>query len=422
MGSRFISVSNIKERFKNILNYKKPAAWVVMVSVMLVIALIIGFTSNRLSPGNLSDIGETNTIMTLDDVRALAKKGDALKFEDLSGFRGVDVSSNTSHHIMLYGVEGGYRFIVQTDGKRIDSTALERIWDGGGSDIDIRYNDVDEFIKSHPSSEAKSRWQDITIGMLRDEVHNIMGEPDGMLFGLFGDIYNLGDGSHLIIYYDSESKVNHIKRNEPSTDPSLPTSSEAPDEDMELIAMADLDRNGRAESIYLDKTRIESNHGITLRILDSNGNEIWNESSYLAHAGWTSLFLLEQDGEYYLLRYHPTMYQGYGTYVYTLFTLEAGKEKVYQTNSLEFDINSTKELDVQKMISFADEVNALLDKSILLMSTEGGDFFFGPSAEPFYERYSWLDENPELYEDGDDLAIRLKKYSDYAISRRKVKE
>ena len=60
--------------------------------------------------------------------------------------------------------------------------------------------------------------------------------------------------------------------------------------------------------------------------------------------------------------------------MFILFSHLRGKEKVYQTNSLEFDINSTKELDVQKMISFADEVNALLDKSILLMSTEGGDF------------------------------------------------
>lgn len=55
---------------------------------------------------------------------------------------------------MVYGVEDGYRLIVRTDGKRIDAAELERIWDGGGSGVDIRDIDVDEFVKSHPSAEA----------------------------------------------------------------------------------------------------------------------------------------------------------------------------------------------------------------------------------------------------------------------------
>jgi len=56
------------------------------------------------------------------------------------------------------------------------------------------------------------------------------------------------------------------------------------------------------------------------------------------------------------------------------------------------------------------------------MSTKDGTYFFGPSAEPFYERYSWLDEMPKLYAVGDDLEMRLKKYSDYAVSNRRISE
>ena len=37
----------------------------------------------------------TNMSLSLDDVRTLAKMGDALKFEDFSSFKGADVSSNT---------------------------------------------------------------------------------------------------------------------------------------------------------------------------------------------------------------------------------------------------------------------------------------------------------------------------------------
>ncbi|NLM45834.1 MAG: hypothetical protein GX200_03430 [Firmicutes bacterium] len=92
--------------------------------------------------------------LSISDLRELAKKGNTLSFKDFSGFSGVDVSSNWDYHIMLYGVEGGYRLIVRTDGEKIDEARLERISDSGGNGIDIRYDDVDEFIRNNPSSEA----------------------------------------------------------------------------------------------------------------------------------------------------------------------------------------------------------------------------------------------------------------------------
>jgi len=282
---------NVKVRIKNILNFKKPTAWVMIVSIIFVIVLIIGFTSNRPSADVLLD------------------------------------------------------------------------------------GEVYDFTSKSPYANALL---------------------DGKVYDCSSNLY---DG---VI--------------------SSPTSTKIPSEGMELIAKADLDRNGGEESIYLDKTQIESTHDITLHVLDSSGYEIWSELANTSHAGWNSLFLFEQDGEDYLLQYNPTMYQGYCTYAYTLFTLESGNKKVYRTNTLEFDINGTKELDIPKMISFADEVNALLGKSVLLMSTKDGVYSFGPSVEGFYERYSWLDEMPKLYEVGDDLEMRLKKYSDYAVSNRKISE
>jgi len=41
-----------------------------------------------------------------------------------------------------------------TDGVGFTQLSLERIWDSGGSGIDIRYNDVDEFIRLNPSYPA----------------------------------------------------------------------------------------------------------------------------------------------------------------------------------------------------------------------------------------------------------------------------
>lgn len=188
---------------------------------------------------------------------------------------------------------------------------------------------------------------------------------------------------------------------------------------LEPIAQADLNRNGMEDTIYLDKSRMETDCDVTLRIHDCSGAEIWSAAANTAHSGWDSLFLYKQDGEQFLLRYNPSMYQGFCAYTYILFTLENSTETVILSNRLDFDINGTKALDASKMVAFAEEINALLGKSILLMSTEGGEYSFGPSsADQFLESYSWLDAMPELYADNDDLETRINKYSNYAILNR----
>lgn len=42
------------------------------------------------------------------------------------------------------------------------------------------------------------------LGRAREEILNAWGQPDGGLSGLFGDIYTLENGSHVIVYYDPE--------------------------------------------------------------------------------------------------------------------------------------------------------------------------------------------------------------------------
>jgi len=187
------------------------------------------------------------------------------------------------------------------------------------------------------------------------------------------------------------------------------------------IATADIDHDGRPETLSLDKSRIEIDRGdcVTLRVYDNSGLKLWSEDAGLSHAGWNSLYLTELDGKFYLLRYNPGMWQGSCVYTYTLFTIDGGKEKPYKTKTLSFDVNGTTPLDVPAMLAFADEINALLQKSRLLISSEGGGYTFGPApADNFYERYSWLDGEPLLYATGDDLKTRLEKFSENAVSNR----
>lgn len=96
----------------------------------------------------------------------------------------------------------------------------------------------------------------------------------------------------------------------------------------------DLDRNGVPEIPRL----VTFDEGLGQRFeLWEDGKLIWSEEGYCVHAGYNALFLCVLDGEAYLLRYNPTMYQGVGTYGYRLFSLENGTETVVRESSVDFD-------------------------------------------------------------------------------------
>ncbi len=106
--------------------------------------------------------------MTLDDVRQLAAKGDNLLFEYLWQYKGGNASSSHDRYIMVYKIEGGYRLVVHSNSTgRPDAVNLESIWESGGSGIDIRYNDVDEFLSANPSQDAVTEEEAQNIGQTK---------------------------------------------------------------------------------------------------------------------------------------------------------------------------------------------------------------------------------------------------------------
>lgn len=49
-------------------------------------------------------------------------------------------------------------------------------------------------------------------GMPREDIHEAWGEPDGMLSGLWGDIYKIPDSDRqIIVYYDADGLISNIK-------------------------------------------------------------------------------------------------------------------------------------------------------------------------------------------------------------------
>jgi hypothetical protein len=464
---------NIKERIRNAMSFKKPATRVIVISVLLVVVLSIGLAANKSDPHNPSDwdnydfpsylydrvtfnteatvyptsFNTIHAVLTNTEMESGLKcsKAFALVKQVEEDWRAVPfaegVSFSESAIDLPVGSSETYSLTPDMFSFKLDAgnyRIVTEVWYANETPPLTRRKVWADFTIGLPDSTG---WQDIHIDMPRDEVHKIMGEPVGMFSGLFGDIYLLDNGSWIIIYYDSSASVSHINLNKPEIEASPTPVAEAPPGSSdtlseassdgsdipiaasEILEEADLNRDGRKDYLTLDRSRMSSDSDITLRIFDDDNNELWSESANTAHTGWNSLFLCELEDVYYLLRYNPTMYQGLCTYVYTLFTLENGKVNTVQTNKLDFDINGTEELDVPQMLAFAEEVNALLGKSILLMSTEGGNYAFGPSSsEAFFEKYSWLDGMPKLYSDSDDLETRLSRYSEYAVSIRKLSE
>ena len=141
-----------------------------------------------------------------------------------------------------------------------------------------------------------------------------------------------------------------------------------------LPEIYDFNHDGQPETAEI--TSVESAH--TLRIVDAGGSTLWEEEAHCAHVGWTSIFARSIDGQDYLIRYLPTMYQGFADYSLQVFSLDAaGGEQVLHTNSVTWDCNFRMEehqYDVEALTDFLWDVRKHLEDSTLLLSTEDGVF------------------------------------------------
>ncbi len=161
----------------------------------------------------------------------------------------------------------------------------------------------------------------------------------------------------------------------------------------------DLNRNGITEEVRL----IEIENGQELQILE-NGELVDRETGYYAHAGQTSIFLCTLDGEDYLLRYHPTMYQGVGSYGYSLCVFTDDKETVDRWNEIDFDINFGSPVhngfDPEAIAVFMDEINDLFSHSVQLLNTASDLSDTFEREGRLYDSLWWLDIwEPEFVRD-----------------------
>lgn len=159
--------------------------------------------------------------------------------------------------------------------------------------------------------------------------------------------------------------------------PEQPDVETETDGNADTASVLDLSRNGAAEQVRL--ADIDDGQGQRLEIRENN-TLIYSKEGYFdskeAYFGsdCISIFLCTLDGENYLLRYRPTMYQGVCMYSYELSDLTDNRESVVQRNSVDFDINFGSPIhnsfDPDAIFAFMEEINDLLAHSVPLLNTD----------------------------------------------------
>lgn len=196
-----------------------------------------------------------------------------------------------------------------------------------------------------------------------------------------------------------------IERGEPeevSVEPAVPEQSDdETEEEAESKVSPDLNHNGIVEEVRV--MDMDDGQGQRLEIWENN-ELIDSEEGYFASYGSTSIFLCTLEGEDYLLRYYPTMYQGVCTYRYTLYTLKDNEKSVVRWNEVDFDINFGSpihmDFDPEAIAAFMDEMNDLLSHSVQMLNTDSELQATFEKEGRLYDSLWWLDNRePEFIRD-----------------------
>lgn len=138
---------------------------------------------------------------------------------------------------------------------------------------------------------------------------------------------------------------------------------------------ADLDHDGEKETVYVSE--IEKGQLYELGVVKKDGTLLWSEEAGCAHTGWNTILLYRDEGQDYLIRYLPVMFQGVGSYGWTCFSLEGGRPS--ETDSMEAEFELPLRMN-SRLRGFAERTNWTLENSTILLSTEQGKVITGPIA------------------------------------------
>ena len=169
----------------------------------------------------------------------------------------------------------------------------------------------------------------------------------------------------------------------------------------DVFFLEDVDHDGEAERIELNLQEYEGQGGggsfVEVRS-DSSAESpvIWKRDYGTPHAGWAMVYLYRENGLDYLMEYAPAMYQGYGTYVLRLFSLDSqGTPQILREYGADFVLSMEKEDgyhsgffgDEKAFLSFMKTAETYLNESLLLVSTDSGELAYSTPEYPITIRH-----------------------------------
>ena len=229
--------TGVKSRVKSVLNYKKPAFWIIIIAIVACIVVGICFLTNPKTKadadeGKMGDEVSANNegkytsswgieYSKLKDGTYLCE-GIVYKYKyELTGR--IPNSTNDSIFVYLSNLENmtfDQAWIAQFSSTSTAQFSVEEArllsWEPVTKDDAIIEASITDGCNALFSDYMSN--QEKIIGLKSDEVLEKYGEPTSRLSGFWGDCYTNDKGETLILYYDSDTwSVSQIKRVVPST-------------------------------------------------------------------------------------------------------------------------------------------------------------------------------------------------------------
>lgn len=398
---------NTKGRIRNLANWKKPAFWVVLVAVILcVVTAVCLLTNPKRNPKDLPTVEQTYL--------AISSKGEefdvGLKGHSrdsvidywgepdgmLSGFWGdIWKLNGLGEVIVYYDEDGNVEHIKanQTEDpqehtvKWTYSPMMSATWHAA-----FHFNfDLANYSHIEASCDNGTLWNLRAQGQPRDKTMRFeQSEPLCWMPGVGDSLTDTAESAKVTftVYDGGEivaKGVLDIMRTGTENGQSF---YEARLTDTQILALMQEDGGLQASVViagngtivsYSDVNHNRINERVIVReaIQDmlyelcvvEDGAVIWSTEAGSPHVGWNTIMLYEEDGKSYLVEYHPTMYQGAGSYRCTVFSINGGEKAIQKEWAVDFELPLE---ETPEMEQFAKEVNELLRKSVVLLSTEQG--------------------------------------------------
>lgn len=310
--------TGVKKRVKSVLSYKRPAFWMIAAAITACIVIVICFLTSPHSDKVFHLEDAAVAFITSPDSEASARLSGA-PLERLSA------------EIMQYTYE--------KTGNAVPSYYPYQItWHDEQGNIIERLSVLDEQQILYDGSIYRTDEGQLNLTLLAQYYAELV--PDG----------GSDSGSDTALDNAGSDDTN-------SSDSGIP-------------AFLDLNRNGIAETLV--QREMEGGQGQVVEIYENDERLYYAEGGF-AHVGWNALFLCTIDGESYLLRYNPTMFQGMSNYSYELFSLKDGHETIAY-NEITFDVNFYapyhEAFDPEGIAAFMEEINGYLAQSTQLLNTD----------------------------------------------------